>query len=397
MEDIEMIIAEQQSSIKSILDVCDCDNIKDCLSHIIYVKNKLSDFEVNKENKNIVDVKEMEDIVSALKGWERFKKNVDGSFKLDDDGNKIKKPPPSDKTINDYINVIKRAGVKTPNDLNILNDFDKVKSDIEERLTAKTSRTTNYIAIVSVLSALNLYPESREKYRNLMGQGNKEYVKDNESGIISKKQEESFIQKKEFDEMVSKMEEEFTYTKKPNLDDKMKLQDLILIKLYQKFPVRNELATLKKIGKEEFDLLVEEGDNTKNYLIEDGGKMYISLNDYKTNKTFGENVLKLPPDIKKLFRKWHEYYNVDQEDKAVFINMSGEPMTTNYLTKTLTRITTKYIGKPISTRMIRKIMASDLSAEKNEKQSALAKKMGHSVGTQNLIYVKKKPKLKEVS
>ena len=95
-----------------------------------------------------------------------------------------------------------------------------------------------------------------------MGQGNKEYVKDNESGIISKKQEESFIQKKEFDEMVSKMEEEFTSTKKPNLDDKMKLQDLILIKLYQKFPVRNELATLKKIGKEEFDLLVEEGDNT---------------------------------------------------------------------------------------------------------------------------------------
>ena len=52
MEDIEMIIAEQQNVFKSILDVCDCDNIKDCLSHIIYVKNKLSDFEVNKENKN---------------------------------------------------------------------------------------------------------------------------------------------------------------------------------------------------------------------------------------------------------------------------------------------------------------------------------------------------------
>ena len=125
--------------------------------------------------------------------------------------------------------------------------------------------------------------------------------------------------------------------------------------------------------------------------------MQMSLNDYKTNKTFGENVLKLTPDIKKLLRKWHEDYNVDQEDQAVFINMSGEPMTTNYLTKTLTRITTKYIGKPISTRMIRKIMASDLSAEKNEKQSALAKTMGHGVSTQNLIYVKKKPKVKQES
>ena len=50
----------------------------------------------------------------------------------------------------------------------------------------------------------------------------------------------------------------------------------------------------------------------------------------------------------------------------------------------------KYMdGKKISTTMIRKIYTSDLFAEKNQKQKKVAKVMGHSVDTQNKIYVKK--------
>ena len=39
--------------------------------------------------------------------------------------------------------------------------------------------------------------------------------------------------------------------------------------------------------------------------------------------------------------------------------------------------------------MIRKIYASDLSAEKNAQQKVLAGKMKHSIDSQNKIYVKK--------
>jgi len=369
-----------------LLETCEQESVEDCISYIIDLKEKLSKYEVIDENKNIINIKEMDDIKNALKNWKRFNKNQDGTFKLDDNGDKIVKPPPSEKSIRDYINVIKRAGVKSPEDLKILEDWKSVQKDIESRVSADTSRTTNYIAIVSILTALDLYPESREQYRNLMQKGNEKYKKDNETGIISKKQEEAFATKKEFDDMVTKMNEELTLTKTPNLDDTQALQDYILVKLYQQYQVRNELATLKKITKEDFDKLT----NKKNYLVIDGKKMYISLNDYKTDKTFGENVLKIKPDLKKLFNNWFKYYNKDKEH--VFMQMNGDPFNTNNLSKALTRITKKHMGKSISTRMIRKIFVSDEFNETKEKQLKKAKEMGHSVETQNLIYNKKKPK-----
>ena len=32
--------------------------------------------------------------------------------------------------------------------------------------------------------------------------------------------------------------------------------------------------------------------------------MFLSLNEYKTYTTYGENVIKIPMDIKKLFKEW---------------------------------------------------------------------------------------------
>lgn len=367
-----------------------CKDVDKCKSYLIDnlikenngLKEKLSKYEVIDENKNVVDIKDMEDIKTALRSEIKHYKNIDGTFKLDDDGNKIPKKPRTDKTINDYMNILKRAGITDISHLNKLSDVDAMKKDVEERVSAITSQRLQYTAFISILEALNLYPEALLKYRKLQEEGNKKYTEANASATLSKKQEEQFSSKKEFDDMVSKMEENITFSKTPNLDEKRALQDLILIKLYQKYPVRNELATLIKINKNEFDEL---GVKNKNYLIKDGAKMFLSLNDYKTNNTYGENILKLPMDIKKLFKVWLSQYNPDNEH--VFMNMSGEPMTTNYLTKQLQRITKDGLGKSISTTMIRKIYASQY-AKKNKKQKEDAKMMGHSVATQNKVYVK---------
>lgn len=348
------------------------------------LKKRLSKYEVVDENKNVVDIKDMDDIKTALKNEVKYYKNIDGTFKLDDDGNKIPKKPRTDKTINDYMNILKRAGITDVSHLNKLNDVDAMKKNVEERVSAITSQRLQYTGFIAVLEALDLYPEALLEYRKLQEQGNKQYTEANASATLSKKQEEQFSTKKEFDEMVSKMEENITFSKTPNLDEKRSLQDLILIKLYQKYPVRNELATLIKIDKKDFDELETKN---KNYLIKDGAKMFLSLNDYKTNNTYGENVIKLPMDIKKLFKEWFKYYNPDND--YVFMNMSGEPMTTNYLTKQLQRITKDGLGKSISTTMIRKIYASQY-AKKNKKQKEDAKMMGHSVATQNKVYVKEK-------
>jgi len=59
------------------------------------------------------------------------------------------------------------------------------------------------------------------------------------------------------------------------------------------------------------------------------------------------------------------------------------------MTQYLTRNSEKYIDKKISTTMIRHIIPSEKFAKKNKEQSELASIMGHSIATQNLIYVKK--------
>jgi len=92
----------------------------------------------------------------------------------------------------------------------------------------------------------------------------------------------------------------------------------------------------------------------------------------------------------------------------LFLNTKGQPLTPNALSQLLIRASLGYFEKTtnmylntqsplsepaksvrLSTTMIRKILASDLSADKNEKQKELASKMKHSVDTQNKIYVKK--------
>jgi hypothetical protein len=359
--------------------------IKDLININNDLKRRLSKYEVIDENKNIVEYKTMEDIKTILKNEVKYYKNIDGTFKLDEDGNKIPKKPRSDKTINDYMNILKRAGITKVEEIEKLNNVESMVENVKSRVQASRSQTLQYSAFISILEALKIYPDALNKYRKLQEEGNKQYTEDNASKTLSKKQEEQFATKEEFDGMVNKMQEEFKLNKTPSYDDIRDFQDLLLMKLYQVYPVRNEIADLIKITKEEYDKLETKN---KNYLVVDNVKMFISLNDYKTASTYGENLLKLPVDIRKLFRNWFKYYN--PHHNHVFMKMNGDKINRNYLTQTLVRITEKNLGRKISTTMIRKIYASDKYADKNEEQEKDSKMMGHSTANQNKVYVKKK-------
>jgi len=377
-----------------LLYVCGQDSVEDCISYIKDLKEKLSKYELL-ENKIVIDINNMDDLRMALKGYVRYCKNPNGTFKLDDAGKKMEKEPLSPTTINQYINYTLRLHpksvdktiykIKSIEDLSYLEDPETIKKVIIERAPAISSQSTYYTGIVSILSTLKLYPDALQQYRKFQEEVSKKYKEDNATGVISDKQAESFAEQEEYDAMVTKMESEIKLSKTPNLDDKLALQNLILVKLYQKYPVRNEIATIINITKEDFMKLDDK--NKMNYLVKDGSKLYMSLNDYKTNKTFGENVLKITPDIKKLLTQWLKYYNTNE---YVFMNMDGDALTKNNLSKVLVRITTKHMGKAISTRMIRKIYLSSKYADKNEEQAKDSKMMGHSIGTQNKVYIKTK-------
>ncbi len=202
------------------------------------------------------------------------------------------------------------------------------------------------------------------------------------------------------------------------------IQTLVFLKLYSLYPVRNELSNFTKISAETYDNagLSENTDtnwavimsNTTGNFVSSG--RYIEgyrlvVNNYKTKNKYGKYVINIEPKNKgdkttkemmyliALMMKAQRDHFKDKEydDDKLFLNDKGQALSKNNLSQLLLRWSGKVDwskygidGSPkISTTMIRKIYASELSAEKNEKAKKLAGKMKHSVGTHNLVYVKK--------
>jgi len=149
---------------------------------------------------------------------------------------------------------------------------------------------------------------------------------------------------------------------------------------------------MKLISKSDYNRLKEDEKKNNNYLVREKTDMFISLNNYKTNLKYGEIKFTLDKDIQKVFRLFIKILKKNNNDILFTIVKKGEEVeiNSNLMTQQLTRYSEKYIDKKISTSMIRHIIPSEKFADKNKEQAELAKIMGHSVMTQNQIYVKKK-------
>lgn len=332
-------------------------------------------------------------IITAIQNQKKYYKNADGSFKTNEEGEKVEKPPLKENTIKTYINNLKKIDSNIE-DLSWTEKFPAVMNRLNEMKLKHTTQKNYLNSLIVIMESLNLYPESRKKYISVRDKFNKEYEKENETGIISDKQAPNFVSRESFDNMIEQIRKEVVFKKLKNVDNPTQeqrnlFQLFIILQMYRVLPVRNELATLKRIKKSEYDKLSEEDKLKDNYLIfAPKNKLELSLGEYKTNKTYGIKIIEVPTVAKRLLNIWFNRYNKDNE--SVFIQQKDTPLTKNNLTKMLTRASEKYMdGKKISTTMIRKIYLSDKYADKNEEQKKDSDKMGHSIETQNKVYIKK--------
>ena len=74
---------------------------------------------------------------------------------------------------------------------------------------------------------------------------------------------------------------------------------------------------------------------------------------------------------------------------VLFKSSTGKALTRNALSQLLLKTTKKRMGKSISTTMLRKIYLSSKYGKIQEEQAKDAEIMGHSVDTQNKVYIKK--------
>ncbi len=238
-----------------------------------------------------------------------------------------------------------------------------------------TTRRNVYNAVAVYLEAIDdndtakIYHTERDKL-------NEEYVKQNESGIISDKQSPNFIS---YDELIS-----YTHKVRADIKDNQQLHMIFAILTFLIHrPLRNDLAMVKLINRRSWKKLTDE-EKDQCYIIFEGGggtKCTFYCNQYATTKTRPQEILDVDGRARIELHKYIRTWKI-QSGEVLF------PISKNGLSQLLIRTSQKYIGKNISTNIIRKIISSHKFLDKKVEQEAHSKSIGHSVNTENLIYVK---------
>ena len=251
-------------------------------------------------------------------------------------------------------------------------------------LSSNYQRNLFAVTIVLLMSIdKDKYAKEIEVFRKEMDKLNKKYVDENQKGeLVSKNQKENIITYKELREYIDKVKADI---------DKEEMLHIVYVVLESLFrvPVRLDHAGLIFIGKRAFKHLTLEERSKHNYLVETRGNKgkftFAFYQDATTNKTRPEEFQDLPKDLEKIWRKYLRVMKYQHGDVVV-------PLTRNHLSQVLRQTSERYIDKHIGSTLIRKIVLSEKyldTKEMKEKQADFAKKVGHSVAVEDLVYVKK--------
>lgn len=250
---------------------------------------------------------------------------------------------------------------------------DEVEQGINELSISFTTKR-------NMFNVLHVYMDSKgelelgkqyAKKRDLL---NAEYVEKNESGIISDKQAPNFIT---YDELIT-----FSHKVRADIKDNQRLHMIYAILNFLIYrPLRNDLAMVRLITPTMFKKL-ENKDEC--YIISQGTKMIFYCNQFATKKTRPQEELEIDGRARIELQKYIKRWGI-KSGEVVF------PITKNNLSQLLIKTSQKYIQKNISTTLIRKIVSSHKFLDSKLEQEAHAKSIGHSVATENLVYIKQKP------
>jgi len=301
-----------------------------------------------------------------------------------------KKPDVKPKTIAQYVHNLKKLK-ESYNDTEGF-EFLNNSGDVMDKLTTKKYTTQRNIlnAIIVFLIVLEKPDEFVKQYRDKRDDFNKQYQDEQASGIISEKQKDNFITLDELTSMVKKMELDIKQQKLKTLQEMSQQQhDLLtgytIFTMLINYPTRNDMAGMTLVSRTVFNRM--KSDRSCNYLIMERGKLSMVLNCYKTEGKYGQKIIELNKPTEKVLRMYMKINNIGLND-VIFKNTKGEKYTSNAITQLLIRLSQKYLKKNISSTMIRKIVVSNKFSALKKEQSEMANIMGHSVATQNKIYVK---------
>ena len=319
-------------------------------------------------------------------------------MKIDSDNvsEEIQKARPNVKpnTVKQYeVNLKKLQKLYDTDNYDFLSKPDNVMDKIKDLHYLSQRNILN--AIVVLLMALNhdeKYDDLLITYGDLRDELNDKYSDEQKSGIISDKQSKNFTDIESIYKMINDMAEDLKPIKKKSKDEITKkemqlLQAYTLFNIYSRMPMRNDVAGMSAINQAAYKKLSDQEKKDNNYLIVPSkGNLYFVLNQYKTSKKYKE--LDLPIEDKNL-RKILRYYLKMNGMGILFKTSTGKPLTRTELSKVLLKYSNKYMGKSISTTLLRKIYLSSKYGDMKKELEKDNKVMGHSKAVALDTYVKK--------
>ena len=288
-------------------------------------------------------------------------------------------------TINQY--VVQLNKIRKEFDADDLKFITKIKQ-VEDKVSEKhfTSQRNLYNAIIVYLMAIEGDEDIIKEYSDIRDKLNEKYEEEQQSGKISEKQGKNFVDISEIQKMIDEMEKEVkTYKKKESLTSKQKqlLKAYTLFNILIRIPTRNDQAGMILISKTMYNKLKEEDKKKDNFLLMEKTSMKFIYNVYKTSKKYAENIVDIQKDLEKILRMYIRLNKIN----------SGEvlfPMTKNAQSQLLLKMSQKYMGKRISSTMIRKIYLSSKYGDTLKEMKKDAQMMGHDTATAQKVYVKEK-------
>mgnify|MGYP003670626774 CR=1 FL=1 len=297
------------------------------------------------------------------------------------------RPTLKESTINRYesqLNILKNMFDTETYDF--LKNFDEVVDKLKDKnyLTARNY----YNSIIVLLLALDEDKDLIEKYVELRDKLNEKYS-DSQTDNISEKQSKNFASIEEVNLMLDTMMKEIKLKKLKSKGD-LNGKEKELVMMYTMFsmlkfiPTRNDLSGMVLTTPSLYKYQSKE----INYLVIGRNKMYYMLNQYKTNKTYGiDKKIDVPADLMKIVRMYLRATDKKTGD-VLFTTSTGNPIIRNVMSQMLLKTSKKYMGKSVSSTMMRKIVVSDKFSDLKKEQVKYADMMGHSTATMDKIYIK---------
>ena len=261
-----------------------------------------------------------------------------------------------------------------------LNKYEDIMDSIKDKSYLTQRNILN--AVIVGLHSDEAKDSVIEKYSVLRDNFNKKYVQDVKKGP-SEKQEKNMISRKDLDEFISQFEKIVKIKKcksNKNMNEKElhEFQMYIILKFYQKYPLRSDLATFKFISSDD-----KEKDDKTNYYIWNKGE--IMMNEYKTSKVHGDYVITLDKEINGLLKCLIKR-KIVKKNNYLITKKTGEPYTNQEFSNLIIKFFKVRLNKNIGVTMLRRIYLQKYSDVKDE-MAQDAKMMGHSVATQQSVYV----------